>query len=279
MEIWVNGHIQPLNDSAVAARDRGFLYGEAVYEGIKIVNRRPLFLARHLQRLGRSASFLDLAVVWDADSIRPILGQLLDRFGSHDCMARLFLTSGAKGGGPTALVWVDQIPKYSMPDSGPWALVAHNEPLVPYLPAVKHTNRLSHARARRRARARGADDALLIHADGWALEGTASNLFFFEADTLHTPEIGCGILGGITREVVLELAPKSGFRVVEGRYPLPIVTAADECFLTFTSVGLKPVAAIDEWPFPPPVPGPRTERLRDAYEARVAEELSTTPAV
>jgi branched-subunit amino acid aminotransferase/4-amino-4-deoxychorismate lyase len=113
-----------------------------------------------------------------------------------------------------------------------------------------------------------------VHAEGWVLEGPQSNLFFFEADTLHTPETGCGVLAGITRDVVLRLAPSCGFRTVEGRYPPEIVREADEWFLTFTSAGIKPVAAIDDARVP--APGSRTTRLTVAYEQHVAEALAST---
>ncbi|HUP00589.1 MAG TPA: aminotransferase class IV [Gemmatimonadota bacterium] len=280
MEVWVNGKYLPLDGPAVAARDRGFLHGEAVYEGVKIVARRPLFLDAHLERLAASARAIGLEPPWDAGGLRPILGRLLDDGAGRDTvMARLYLTRGVEDGPPSALAWLEPLPARSLPDTPPWRLACHPERIVPYLPAVKHTSRLAHARARRAARDAGADDALLVHPDGWVLEGAASNLFFFEADTLHTPEPGCGILAGITRDVVLELAPGCGFKTVEGRYPAAIVAAADECFLTFTSAGIKPVAELDGRPFPDPVPGPRTSRLREAYDAHVAKVLASTVAI
>jgi branched-subunit amino acid aminotransferase/4-amino-4-deoxychorismate lyase len=192
-------------------------------------------------------------------------------------MARLYRTAGVGSRGPTSLAWIEPPPPWVAQHTPSWRLACHAERVVPYLPAVKHVHKLAHARARRDARARGFDDAVLVHRDGWALEGTASNLFFFEADTLHTPGVECGILPGITRDLVLELAPGCGFRTVEGRYPLEIVTAADECFLTFTSAGIMPIAAIGEAALPEPVPGPRTRRLADAYDARVARDLESDP--
>ncbi|MFN2383135.1 MAG: aminotransferase class IV [Gemmatimonadota bacterium] len=277
MEIWVNGAFRPLDQPALAARDGGFLYGEAVYEGVKIVARRPLFLAEHLARLALSAAALDLPVPLDAAAVCTVLGRLLHSAGRDDALARVYLTRGAPDGAPGALLWLDSLPPYAASDTPPWRLTCHDERIVPYQPAVKHTNRLVHAAARRKAIAAGADDALLVHRDGWVLEGTASNVFFFESDTLHTPEPGCGILSGITRDQVLALAPGCGFRTVEGRYPAPILAAADECFLTFTSAGVKPVAALDGKRFPAPVPGRRTERLAAAYAGRVAEALAQTP--
>jgi branched-chain amino acid aminotransferase len=155
-------------------------------------------------------------------------------------------------------------------------VACHPERIAPYRPEVKHTNRLAHALALRRARKHGLDDALLVHPDGWVLEGTAANLFFFEADTLHTPALECGILAGITRDVILEIAPGQGFRTVAGRYPAAIVSAADECFATFTSAGVKPIAEVDGRRLPAPVPGPRTRRLMVAYEERVSAALRLT---
>ena len=274
MQIHVDGNYQPLDQPALRARDQGFLFGEAVYEGVKILVRRPLFLEAHLERLRRSATALELDVPWSLADLRAILTRLLADFDGATGLARLYTTRGLPGGTPSALVWIEPLPRYSHPDTPPWRLVRHPEPIVPYLPGVKHTNRLSHARARRLAHRSGADDALLVHADGWVLEGPQSNLFFFEADTLHTPETGCGVLAGITRDVVLRLAPSCGFRVVEGRYPPGIIHEADEWFLTFTSAGIKPVAAIDA--AEAPAPGSRTAKLIAAYEDYVAATLDTT---
>lgn len=277
MEIYVDGTYQPLSRPAIRATDRGVRDGEAVYEGVKIVDRRPLFLEGHLERLAASAGALDLRMPWDPESLRRILSRLLEASGMTTVMARLYLTAGSLDGPPAELAWVEPVPAYSRPDTPPWRVACHPERVIPYRPDVKHTNRLAHAVARRRARERGLDDALLVHPDGWVLEGTASNLFFFEADTLHTPALECGILAGITRDVILEIAPAAGFRTVEGRYPAAIVTAADEGFATFTSAGVKPIAEVDGEPFPAPVPGPRTQRLIAAYAERADEDLRLSP--
>lgn len=277
MEIYVDGQFHPLDRPVLAARDRGFLYGEAVYEGVRIAGRRPLFLEPHLERLAASAEALDIPARWDPDEARAALARLLDGAGLADAMARLYLTAGPPGAAPTRLAWVEPPPPWVAEATPPWRIVSHAERVVPYLPRVKHTSRLAHARARRAARDRGADEALLVHADGWALEGTASNFFFFEADTLHTPGLDCGILAGITRDAILDLAPSCGFFVVEGRYPPAVVAAADECFLSFTSAGVRPVAALDGTDFPAGAPGPRTERIAAAYAERIAAALAATP--
>jgi branched-chain amino acid aminotransferase len=274
-EIYVNGSYQPIELPAITARDRALLYGEAVYEGVKIFSRRPLFLEAHLTRLADSARALEIESPWDTALARVALGRLLgDR---SQGLARFLVTAGEPGEAPTSLAWVEPVPAWSAPDTPPWRLKCHDERLSPYRPQVKHTNRLAHARARRAARMAGADDALLVHRDGWVLEGTASNVFFFEADTLHTPEIQCGILPGITRDVVLGIAPEQGFKTVEGRYPPMVLAAADECFLTFTSAGLMPVATIDGDELPLPVPGPRTVKLRAAYDAYIERMLAEVP--
>ena len=223
MEIYVDGTYQPLARPAIRATDRGLRQGEAVYEGVKIVERRPLFLEEHLDRLSASAHALELPMPWRAATLRPVLTRLLAEAGETMGMARLYLTAGSPGGSPpTTLVWIDAVPEASRPDTPPWRVACHPERVLPYRPDVKHTSRLPHAVARRTALSRGLDDALLVHPDGWVLEGTASNLFFFEADTLHTPARECGILPGITRDVLLEIAPAAGFRTVEGRYSFPV---------------------------------------------------------
>lgn len=279
MEIYVNGRFRTLDDPALTARDRGFLYGEAVYESVKIVGRRALFFEAHLDRLADSARALGLQAAWGVDALAPVLGRLLDVGGLDDALARIYVTAGPAGGPSTRMAWIEPLPPHATGDTPTWRLACHPERLVPYRPEVKHTSRLAHAVARRQAKAGGADDALLVHADGWVLEGTASNVFFFEADTLHTPEIGCGVLPGITRDLVLELAPGGGFKAVEGRYPLEVVAAADEVFLTFTSAGVLAVASIDGRAIAGGAPGPRTTRIREAYEARIERERAIAPAL
>jgi branched-subunit amino acid aminotransferase/4-amino-4-deoxychorismate lyase len=269
LEIYVDGTYQPLARPAIRATDRGLRQGEAVYEGVKIVARRPLFLEEHLERLAASAGALELPMPWSVETLRPILTRLLGDRGETTGMARLYVTAGSPGQPPTTLVWIDAVPGASLPDTPPWRVACHAERVLPYRPEVKHTSRLPHAVARRAALGRGLDDALLVHPDGWVLEGTASNLFFFEADTLHTPARECGILPGITRDVLLEIAPAAGFRTVEGRYPPAIVADSDEVFASFTSAGVKPISELDGRSLPAPVPGPRTRRLQAAYSERL----------
>lgn len=276
MDIYVDGTYQPLDRPAIRATDRGLRQGEAVYEGVKIVDRRPLFLAEHLDRLAASAGALGLPMPWSPAALRPILSRLLETGGETTAMARLYLTAGPPGGAATTLVWIDALPAASRPDTPPWRVACHPERVLPYRPDVKHTSRLPHAIARRRAVDGGLDDAVLVHPDGWVLEGTASNLFFFEADTLHTPARECGILPGITRDVLLDIAPAAGFRTVEGRYPAAIVAGSDEVFASFTSAGVKPIAEFDGRALPAPVPGSRTRRLQAAYEVRLEAALRVT---
>jgi branched-subunit amino acid aminotransferase/4-amino-4-deoxychorismate lyase len=276
LEIYVDGTYQPLANPAIRATDRGLRQGEAVYEGVKLVDRRPLFLEQHLERLAASAAALGLPMPWSVGTLRPILSRLLGRSGETTGMARLYVTAGPPGGAPSTLVWIDPVPDASRPDTPPWRVACHPERVVPYRPDIKHTSRLPNALARRRALAGGLDDALLVHLDGWVLEGTASNLFFFEADTLHTPARECGILPGITRDVLLDIAPSAGFRTVEGRYPSGIVADSDEVFASFTSAGVKPISELDGRSLPAPVPGPRTRRIQAAYAARVEAGLGVT---
>ena len=124
MEVWVDGRWQALDAPALRVRDRGFLFGEAVYEGVKIVGRRPLFLVRHLERLAASARALGLGTVWSERDARAILGRLLgDR---SDGLARFYRTGGA-GGSPVSIAWVEPPPPWTAPHTPPWRLACHAE--------------------------------------------------------------------------------------------------------------------------------------------------------
>lgn len=275
MQIYVDGSFQSLDRAVLVARDIGFLYGVAAYEGIKVVDRRPLFLDAHLDRLDHSVNALEIPLAWDRGEVRDVLSRLLDEREERTSIARLYVTGGSPGTNPTRLAWLQPLPAHSHPDTPPLHVVCHPEAITPYRPQVKHTNRLPHFEARRCARSRGADDGLLVHVDGSVLEGAQSNLFFFDGEVLHTPAIDCGVLGGITRDFVLSLARRSGVEVREGRYTLDTVLSADEWFLTFTSAGVKPVAQIDT--ASRPAPGPKTARLREAHDIEVTRILDETP--
>jgi branched-chain amino acid aminotransferase len=132
-------------------------------------------------------------------------------------------------------------------------------------PHIKATNFLNNILAKREAIAAGTFDSILLNWRDELTECTVSNLFFVEGDTLCTPALECGILDGITRSVVLLLAAEAGLGFQEGRYTVPDLAHASECFLTNTSMEIMPVTRIDGAPVGDGAPGPYTRRLRTLF--------------
>jgi branched-chain amino acid aminotransferase len=142
-------------------------------------------------------------------------------------------------------------------------------------PRIKSANFLNSILAKREAEAAGAEEAILLSMDGWLTEGSISNLFFYRNGTLYTPSSQAGILEGITRRVVLELADQAGIRTVEGRFRPGELLRAEEAFLTNTSWEIAPLTAIGKKKIGTGRPGGITRRLAGLFRQRVREETKT----
>ncbi|MEK7767937.1 MAG: aminotransferase class IV, partial [bacterium] len=140
-------------------------------------------------------------------------------------------------------------------------------------PAIKSLNLLNSFLAKREAARAGARDAVLLNPDGFVAEGTASNVFFVRRGTLCTPALEAGILEGITRGIVLDLARRLGFRVREGLFRPAALLAAEEAFLTASTIELLPLAALGARRYP--ASRPVTRVLQSAYRVTVLDELGS----
>ncbi len=136
------------------------------------------------------------------------------------------------------------------------------------LSGIKHTGILWKILARAEAKDAGADEAVLLDTQGHVSEATSANIFWARGDALYTPSLDCGILRGITRMLVIEIAQGEDITVTEGRFKLDELRAADEAFLTSSTRELAPIRSLDDVRFPEPVPGRLTERLSELYRSR-----------
>jgi branched-chain amino acid aminotransferase len=140
-------------------------------------------------------------------------------------------------------------------------------------PMIKSLNFLNNILAKQEASRAGAFDGLMLNAEGHITECTTSNIFFVKNRCVHTPSAACGILDGITREIVLSLAREQEFPTEEGRYLPDALLEADECFLTNTTMEIMPVRDIDKRPIGNEKPGPVTGRLRELFRANLPRFL------
>lgn len=297
MLVFLDGEYVPAERARVPADDAGFLYGDAVYETVLIRKGRPPFWEEHWSRLRSSAEALDLELPLTFAAATGVLRELVERNDLHDAVARIHVTGSEPAARPaipggngrrerlprparTTLVRLAPLAAPSVEELlRGWKVVVASRPHVPFLPRVKHTNRLPFVLARREAELVHAREAILVDPSGVLLEGTRSSLFFVARGILYTPALECGILAGVTREKALLVARREDVPVNEGTHRREELAAAEEVFLTFTSGGVVPVTEVDGRPVGTGRMGPVTAKLRLGYERLLASALARAPAL
>ncbi len=280
---WLSGQLLPTDQATVPVNDHGLLYGDGVFEGIRFYKRRAFRLQRHLQRLQLSARAIALAIPLSAEELTAVIERLIDAFADDDGYIRLMVT---RGGGPLGLnpkscsqpnviAIADQLTMIALAEqqAGARLMVSSVRRLAAdgLDPRMKSLNYLNHILAKIEANHAGADEAILLNAQGRVAEGTADNVFIVRDGRLLTPPCSEGALEGITRELVLQLAQDSGIETREQPFGVYDLYAADECFLTGTGAELIPVASIDCRSLPS-CPGPVFQSLQQAFRRTIAQE-------
>lgn len=284
LQAWVGDRLVPAANATISAFDQGFRSGEGVFETLRAYGDHVFRLAAHLDRAVAGATSLG----FDpgpreqlAAAVTATAHANLDALHGRDSALRLTVSSGpidpasafpgASLGRPTIVVSSHPLP----PDPPPDGWTAVSVPLTRELPHVKALSYVAATTARRQARETGADEALLLNPAGEVLEGSGSNLFAVIDGELVTPAADAGLLAGVTRGVVLEVAARLGVPVQERSLALAELLTADEAFLTATTREVVPLTAVDGRPVGAGRPGPVTARLqagyRDAVEAERAQ--------
>jgi branched-chain amino acid aminotransferase len=282
----VNGVVTAPQSAVVPALDRGFLYGDAVYETVRTYGGRPFRLRQHLDRLCRSAESLEIPHARAPVDVHDEVMKTLLRADNEESAVRVVLSRGPApigydptlAGPPTLVIYVRPCP--IIPDSwrreGVDVTIVHvqRNPEVALNPAIKSNNLLNNLMAWMQALKMAAYEPILPNAAGHLTEGASSNIFVVREGRLRTPDLGAGILQGITRDLVLGLARRDGMNVAEETILPQELREADEAFLTSTLKGILPVRRCDGWPIRDGRPGPVTSRLIQLFEATVQEETN-----
>jgi len=285
----VEGKLVPPEQAVVPVLDRGFLYGDSVYEVVRTYGARPFELERHLARMEKTAQRLDLALP-PREVLARELQRTLDAADNAESYARIVVTRGTGefglspflARGQNRLVVIVRplsLPPEEQYESGLQMAIAkiRRNPPQALDPALKTGNYLNNILALREAHEAGADDAILLDLRGRVTEGTTSNVFFVQHGVLVTPPLALGMLEGVTRALFIEIAREEGLILREEPHGPEALAAADEVFMTSTLREAMPVTSLaflessgdQVRKVSDGRPGPVTNRLRAAFRAYV----------
>jgi branched-chain amino acid aminotransferase len=278
--VWLNGRIVPAAEATVSVFDRSFLYGDGLFETIRIYAGKPFAWADHWQRLEAGARFLSQSLPCSAEALAGAASELIARNAVQEGLLRITLSRGVgrrgyspRGADHPVLVLTTH-PAMANDPASPirWRLMTSRFRVATgdALSVFKTANKLTHVMARAEAEAAGADEALLLNSDGHVTEAASANVFWLAGDVLRTPPLPAGVLAGVTRARVVDLAPAVGLRCEEVSVGPADLLAGDGVFLTLSSLEIVPVVSLDgvglrDSPWP--------RRLHEAYRRAVA--LST----
>ncbi|HEU4427228.1 MAG TPA: branched-chain-amino-acid transaminase [Myxococcota bacterium] len=293
MKVWLDGRIVDGAEAKVSVLDHGFLYGDGVFEGMRVYSGRLFRLERHLDRLEAGARCLGLALPGGRAGLAALTlataREHLRASDESDAYVRLVVSRGVGELGvdptscpePFVTCIVDKIRIFSDEKlrSGITLITSSRRSPPPDVrdPRVKSLNYLNNALAKQEARRHGADDALLLNQAGAVAEASVANVFAVRGGRLLTPPASDGALEGITRASVLEIAAQLGVPAEErtlGRYDL---IAADEAFLTGSGAKVVPVASLDGARIGRGEAGPLTQKLIAAFDRYARDPENGTP--
>src|SRR5437867_4599398 len=281
LAIYLDGrYVTKREDAAVALFDHGFLYGDGVFEGIRVYGGRVFRFDDHMDRLYRSARGISLEIPMDRQTLNEVVLETVRRSGLDSGYIRLIVSRGEgdlgidprKCAAASVYVIVDKIAVYPKEkyDAGLRVITASTRRQRPDTldPQIKSLNYLNNILAKQEAIRQGADEAIMLNDSGYITEATADNLFVVRGGEVATPPVHLGLLEGITRRVVLDLAHQMAIPAHERILVMQDVYGAEEVFLTGTGAELVPVVEADGRRVGDGRPGPVFGRLLEAFRER-----------
>jgi branched-chain amino acid aminotransferase len=283
-KVYIGGKLYEKSDAKISVFDHGLLYGDGVFEGIRSYSGKVFRLQQHVDRLYHSAQGIHLQIPMTREEMARAIIETLSVNKLVDAYIRVIVTRGAGSLGldprkttdPQVIIITDQISLY------PEELYEHGLKIITsgttrnhpnaLNPRIKSLNYLNNIMAKIEGTNAGCLEALMLNHKGEVAECTGDNIFVMTRGVIHTPSIDSGILEGITRDAVIELARQAGYAVVERTMDRYDVYNADECFLTGTAAELIPVVECDGRVLGSGRPGPVTRELRQRFQSLVLGE-------
>ncbi len=279
LEIYLNGDWVAKENAKVSIWDHGFLYGDGIFEGIRVYGGRIFKLDEHLERLYASAKGIDLAILLSKGKMKESVIETVRRNQLTEAYIRLIVSRGTGDLGidprkcreSTVVIMADKISVY--PEEtyrrGLKVMIAstRRNPPDSLNGRIKSLNYLNNILAKIEQIKQGLDEAIMLNHDGYLVEGTVENVFVVKGKKLLTPPCYLGALEGITRQTVIDLAPQLGLVAEEALLNSHDLYIADECFLTGTGAEIVPVIEVDGRGVGDGKPGKVTLAVLEAYRA------------
>lgn len=282
--IYLNGKLIPASEASISVCDHGFLYGDGVFEGIRAYSRRVFKLREHISRLYEGAKAICMEIPMTQEEF---VQNVLSVVRENDVVDGYIRVNVSRGNGlglnpvvcktPNVLIMTSQLALYPEEMYKNGLHIATSSTRVPspmsIEPRVKLTGKyICNIMAKLEANRLGAGEALMLNAQGYVAECTGDNIFIIKDGKIHTPPSAAGILEGITRNTVMDLARQGGYEVFESWMTIYDIYSADECFLTGTAAEVIPVVAVDGRQIGNGKVGSTTTKLINAYRTLVNKE-------
>ncbi len=276
--IFLNDKIVKDTEGLLSTLDRGFLYGDGLFETLRAYEKKPFRLEDHVTRISNSAHYFDIPFRYTSQQIRQIIEQLLAANNLQDAYIRMTLSRGLGVNGlistgtgtPTFVIHAKPLAAYpaSLYKTGVSLITSHiRRSTTCPISYHKTLNFLTNYLIKREASEKGAHDALILNTDNHIAECAVSNIFVVEKSAVITPSLKANVLPGITRKIVLELCKENGIHASEELFGVERVIGADEVFITNSLMEIMPVSKIDGHAVGVLVPGPITKLLHHKYKS------------
>lgn len=293
LKVWMNGRVVSSTDATVNVFDHGLLYGDGVFEGIRLYNGKVFERIAHLKRMQDSAKAIRLTIPYDLKEMSAGLDEALTANGllapGKDAYIRIVVTRGVGVLGispirtwkPAFIIIASRIEMFSkeMYEKGMAAIISsytRNHPnAMP--PRIKSLNYLNNILAKIEAHDAGVGEAIMLNHMGYVGEATGDNVFVVRRGQLLTPHTAAGLLEGVTRATTIRLARQEGIEVEERNLERMDLYSADEMFVTGTGAEIVPVVKLDNRQVGEGVPGPISRRLMELYRTHVREAPDVRP--